>query len=120
MVPVEVSVGVQEQVATPPEVVLEPQPLIVLPPILKLTDPLMFAVAVKDTGLPYVAVEPPPGIEMFNTGFALATFIVTTYVFDAGDAAESVTVNVSTYVPTVIESGTPTTSFPGEERYASV
>jgi hypothetical protein len=88
-----VSVGVQLHVATPPDVDLLVHPEISVPPFLNVNDPSVDAVAVKATGVPYVAVFPPPGIVSAIVGVALATVIVTTYVDDA--PALSLTTKVS-------------------------
>ena len=71
-----VSGGVHEQVATPDEVALVPQPEIVVPPLLKLKFPAVVEDALMVTGEPYVTVVPPLGIDTESAGVALFTTIV--------------------------------------------
>ncbi len=89
-----VSVGVQEQVATPEVVALVPQPEIVVPPLLKSKFPAVVEDALIVTGEPYVTVVPPPGIESERTGVALETVSTTFTGVEPVDPAASVTVIV--------------------------
>jgi hypothetical protein len=74
-----VSDGVQVQVATPEDVALEPQSVIVVAPFIKLKFPAVFAEALIVTGEPYVTELAPPGIESARVGLPLLTRITTEY-----------------------------------------
>ena len=91
---VEVSVGVQLQVACPFVVTLEAQPEMLLTPFIKLKVPAMLELAVNETGEPYVAVVPPPGIEREIFGVAFVTDKVIVTGVNPVDPALSVTVMV--------------------------
>ena len=72
--------GVQEQVAVVDAAAADPQPEIVEPPNLKLTDPALETVAVIVTAPPRAALVAPLGSEIVIVVDAFATVIVKAFI----------------------------------------
>lgn len=100
--------GVHEHEAEVDEADADPQPLIVVPPSMKLTEPARGTVAVIVTAPPNAALSELLGKAIVIDVEAFVTVIIICFIPDCGEPALSVAITLSVYVPAAVVESTET------------